>query len=44
MWAATAMLATLALFSITAYFLLLARVTRIALARRDVLTTELFRA
>jgi ABC-2 type transport system permease protein len=44
LWAGTAMLATLALFSITAYFIVLARVTRIALARRDVLTTELCRA
>jgi ABC-2 type transport system permease protein len=44
LWAATSILATLALFSITAYFLLLARVTGIALARRDVLTTELSRA
>ena len=44
LWAATAMLSALALFSITAYFLLLARVSRIALARRDVLTTELSRA
>jgi ABC-2 type transport system permease protein len=44
LWAATAILATLAVFSIIGYFILLARINRIALARRDVLTTELCRA
>ena len=44
LWAATAILATLAVFSIIGYFIMLARVNRIALARRDVLTTELCRA
>jgi hypothetical protein len=44
LWAATAILATLAVLSIIGYLILLARISRIALARRDVLTTELARA
>jgi ABC-2 type transport system permease protein len=44
LWAATGILATLAVLSIIGYLILLARINRIALARRDVLTTELCRA
>jgi ABC-2 type transport system permease protein len=43
-WAATAMLSALSVPSLAMYFLLLARVDRIAMSRRDVLTAELARA
>ena len=44
LWAAVAALAILALPSIVSYYIFLGRVDRIALARRDVLTSELSRA
>ena len=44
LWAGTAMLAALALPSLAAYFFLLSRIQRIALARREVLTGELCKA
>jgi ABC-2 type transport system permease protein len=43
-WAATLLLSILALVSVAVYFLFLARVDRMALARREVLTAELARA
>jgi ABC-2 type transport system permease protein len=43
-WAGTAMLAVFALPSLAGYFLLLSRIPRIALARREVLTAELCKA
>lgn len=44
LWLAAAVLAVLALPSLAGYLILLSRVDRIALARRDVLTAELCRA
>ena len=44
LWAATAMLLALSVPSIVGYFLMLSRIDRIAMERREVLTTELCRA
>lgn len=44
LWAATSLLAALAVPALSLYFLLLGRMDRIAMSRRDVLTAELSRA